>query len=297
MSRSKVRKWEPWSGLVARLEEAAWLDPAVLRLRATVEAMLRSRRLEDVLHGVPLGHPLHPVAVQLPLGAWTSAAILDLLPGTRASSGVLVGVGVAGALPAVMSGATDWARLHEQQQRVGLAHLAINATATGLYAASLLQRLKGRRTKGKALSYLGFGTVMIGGYLGGHIAFRQAAGANHVEDVPHRVAAGWQPLCPLAELDEGRLTQRTLGQVPLVILRRGPQVDVLSGLCSHLSGPLWDGALLESTSGTCVKCPWHGSVFSLETGAVVHGPATSPGVRFASRIADGMVEVRIDAAG
>jgi hypothetical protein len=86
MGRSKVRKWELWSGMVAGLEAAAWLDSAVLRLRATVDPMLLSRRLEDILHGVPLGHPLHPVSVQLPLGAWTSAAILDLLPGTRASS-------------------------------------------------------------------------------------------------------------------------------------------------------------------------------------------------------------------
>jgi nitrite reductase/ring-hydroxylating ferredoxin subunit len=42
-----------------------------------------------------------------------------------------------------------------------------------------------------------------------------------------------------------------------------------------------------------IKCPWHGSVFSLRTGAALHGPATVDEFSFETRITeDGRIEVR-----
>lgn len=42
-----------------------------------------------------------------------------------------------------------------------------------------------------------------------------------------------------------------------------------------------------------IKCPWHGSVFSMRTGAALHGPATMDEPAFETRIAaDGHIEVR-----
>ncbi|MFD0822736.1 (2Fe-2S)-binding protein, partial [Micromonospora zhanjiangensis] len=84
--------------LLTKLEQASGLDRTGDRLQETVRSVLRPRGLRDLLHGVWLGHPLHPALVQLPVGAWLSAAVLDLLPGNRRSATVLVAVGTAGAL-------------------------------------------------------------------------------------------------------------------------------------------------------------------------------------------------------
>lgn len=108
-----------------------------------VQRMVRALPLgpaRDVLHGRQLGHPLHPVLVQIPMGAWLSAAVLDLVPGRQRSARLLVGVGVVSAVPAAWAGWVDWAEQHEQQMRVGLVHAASNATAVGLYAASWVAR-------------------------------------------------------------------------------------------------------------------------------------------------------------
>ena len=171
---------------IEALERAEVLDPVVAKVRGVVMKVIQPQALRDVLHGVPTGHPVHPIAVQVPVGAWTSVAVLDLLPGTARASKILVALGLAGAAPSVATGYTDWSQLHEQQMRVGIVHSAANAVATVLYAASWVQRHRGHQTSGKVLSYLGFAVVGGAGVLGGHLAYRQAAGANHVEDVPHR---------------------------------------------------------------------------------------------------------------
>jgi nitrite reductase/ring-hydroxylating ferredoxin subunit/uncharacterized membrane protein len=288
---------------LVRLENASGLDPLIDKVAAAFAVVLRPRALRDLLHGVPLGHPLHPVAVQIPIGAWTSAAVLDaapeaLLPGASRASRALIGLGVASAIPAVAAGWTDWLQLHEQQKRVGIIHAAANATAVGLYAASFIQRGRGKQTSSKVLAYLGLAVVSGAGFLGGHLSSRQAAGANHAEDVPHRFPEGWQALAPLAELPDNELSRMDVAGLPLLVLRRGASVEVLSNVCSHLSGPLNEGELLNVNSADpCVACPWHGSVFSLKTGDVVHGPATAPQPKFQTRLADGMVHILLRNAG
>ena len=286
----------PLLNIVSRLEDAAWLDPWVAGIKGTVNSIIRFPWLRDVLHGVPLGHPVHPLGVQIPLGAWTSAAVLDAVPGSERAAGILIGVGAITAVPSAVAGFTDWSDLHEQQQRVGLVHAAGNITATGLYLASLVQRSRGRQAQGKVLGYLGFATVAAAGFLGGHLSYRQAAGANHSEDVPHRFPVGWHSLAPLNDLIEGKLERRMVAEMPLLIFRQGEAVHVLSDVCSHLSGPLHEGKL-EERGEACVVCPWHGSAFSLRSGEVLGGPATAGQPRFSTRIVDGLVEVSLPGAG
>jgi nitrite reductase/ring-hydroxylating ferredoxin subunit/uncharacterized membrane protein len=290
-------KLVPALGNVDRLENATVLDPVVNVLRDLANTVIQPQAVRDVLHGVPIGHPVHPVAVQVPIGAWVSASILDFVPGQQRAATILTGAGVVSALPAVLSGYTDWSQLHEQQMRVGLVHATANALAEGCYVVSLAHRVRGRRVRGRAWALAGLSIVGFGGLLGGHLAYRQASGANHVEDVPHRVAPGWHDIAGLDELGEGRLEKRLLGEVPLVLLRRGGEVDVLAGLCSHLSGPLHEGNVAEEDGETCVVCPWHRSTFSLRTGEVVHGPATSPQPRFETRVVGGVVQVCLPGAG
>ncbi|WP_417215540.1 Rieske 2Fe-2S domain-containing protein [Arthrobacter sp.] len=292
----------PGLNVMDRLENLSILDPLVNSVRSVVDRALRPQGLRDVLHGVPIGHPVHPLAVQVPLGAWVSTGVLDLVPGMEKPAQLLVGVGLMGAAPAALAGYADWAKLHEQQLRVGIVHSGANVLATSLYAASLVQRIRGRHGAGRALSFTGLALAGVGGYLGGHLAYRQAAGANHTEDVPHRFPTGWQQLGPLADIEDGVLGQRVVAGVPLLVSRRGTRLHVLADTCSHLSAPLHEGRLLDGGEGRhagapCVECPWHGSVFSLDTGAVVHGPATTDQPAFETRIVDDLVEVRLPGAG
>jgi nitrite reductase/ring-hydroxylating ferredoxin subunit/uncharacterized membrane protein len=280
---------------VARLEDAEGLDRFAGALRQLGE-QVQPQQLRDLLHGVPLGHPMHPMLVQAPLGAWISSAVLDAIPGMGRAARVLVGVGILSAVPAALSGVVDYSETHEQQQRVGVVHATLNSTALLLYARSWWLRGKRRPLAGRAYALAGLTVVGVSGFLGGHMAYRQAVGANHVEDVPHRVEAGWRDLGPVVDLVEGEPVRRVVDDVPLFVLRRGAgdaDIRVLAGLCSHLAGPLHEGELADG----CVVCPWHGSTFDLDSGEVVHGPATSPQPVFETRVVGGRLEVRLPGAG
>lgn len=285
---------------VSILEDARPLDRLVGPVRSATEAVLRSRRLRDVLHGVWLGHPLHPVLVQVPVGAFASAGLLDLLPGHERSADALVATGVATTLPAAVAGLADWSEMHEQQQRVGVVHAAANGVALVLYGGSLAARARGDRNLGRFLGYAGLAVIGFSGYLGGHLAYRQAAGANHAEEVPHLVGPGWHDLCAVDDLAaDGEPRLRTLGEgasaVPLLVVRHADRIDVLSNRCSHLSGPLHEGSV-DVAAGS-VTCPWHGSAFSLEDGSVRRGPATAPVHAFDVKVDSGRLMVRLPGAG
>jgi nitrite reductase/ring-hydroxylating ferredoxin subunit len=289
---------QPFDAVVS-LESDERLDPLVSPLRDAVQKLLPPGRVRDVLQGVWLGHPVHPTLVQVSLGAFLSASVLDALPGNENASTALVATGLVSVTPAAVTGWADWSELHEQQQRVGLVHAAANLSGVALYGLSLTSRLRGAHGTGRALGMAGLGLLSLGGFLGGHLSFRQASGANHAEEVPHLVQPGWQDVCALDDLPEGSMQRRLLGDdngdVPLLVLRRGAAVTVLSDRCSHLSGPLHEGELTDGAR--CVVCPWHGSVFRLDDGSVAHGPATAPVPSFETLVTDGRVQVRLPGAG
>lgn len=278
---------------IERLERATPLDAVAAKVKPVVEKALASRRVTDILHGVWLGHPLHPVLVQIPVGAWTSAAILDAVPGARPAATLLIGVGIAGAVPAAASGIADWSQQDTPQQRTGLAHAMGNVTALGLYGASLVARGRARPGLGRVLAYAGFAVAGASATVGGHLAYRQAAGPSHA--VPHAEIAppGWHDIGELAALPEGQPVQRSIGEVPLFVLRRGTRVHVLVDRCSHASGPLHEGELSTQGGRECVTCPWHGSTFRVDDGQVVHGPATAAQPALQVRVADGRVSARL----
>jgi nitrite reductase/ring-hydroxylating ferredoxin subunit len=155
--------------------------------------------------------------------------------------------------------------------RVGVVHALANTAAVALYAASLAA--PDRAAQGLRLA--GLTTVAAGGMLGGHLAFRQSAGANQAEPVPHLTEPGWHDLLTAAELAglaAGQPARRTLGDVPVVVIRDEQGVYVLADRCSHLSGPLSEGDYRDG----CLTCPWHGSTFRVSDGTVARGPATAP---------------------
>ncbi|WP_410573753.1 DUF2231 domain-containing protein [Amycolatopsis sp. cmx-4-61] len=129
-----------------------------------------------LLRGRWLGHPLHPLVVTVPIGAWLCSALFDLLPGQEEAARRLVATGLLTAPVAVLLGLFDYADLDERQRRVGLAHAAGNAVATALFGASYAARTRGRVARGRVLGALGLAMTSAGGALGGHLAYAQGAG-------------------------------------------------------------------------------------------------------------------------
>jgi nitrite reductase/ring-hydroxylating ferredoxin subunit/uncharacterized membrane protein len=258
---------------------------------------LKPGKVRDALHGVWLGHPLHPALTDFPVGTWTAAGVLDLFPGTSGVATTLIAAGCVGYVPAIAAGWADWSELQEQQQRVGLVHAATVAAAFTCYTASLAARASGSSLRGRAWSYAGLALVTAGAYLGGHLTFRQGAGVNRAEGVAHEFPDGWQLLAPLEDLPDGELVRRTVGDVALLVVRRGGHVDVLADNCSHLGARLSEGTFRAKDGQGCVVCPWHGSTFQLADGAVVHGPATAPMPRFETRVTNGVVSIMLPGAG
>lgn len=279
------------------LEQLTALDAVVAPLQRLVRAVLPPGRVRDALHGVWLGHPTHPALVQVPIGAWLSAVLLDRLPGAERLARTLVGVGVVSAVPPVVTGLADWSELHEQQMRVGVVHAASNATALTLFAVSWDARRRGNQARGRLTALAGLAAAGAGGMLGGHLAYRQAAGVNHAEAVPHLIQPGWWPAGPAQTVPDGGLERRVVDGVPVLLTRVDGHLLALAEQCSHLSGPLSEGALDRRGDRWCVKCPWHHSVFAVTDGAVVHGPATAPQPVFEVREVDGIVQVCLPGAG
>ncbi|WP_192765964.1 Rieske 2Fe-2S domain-containing protein [Plantactinospora soyae] len=279
--------------LLTRLEQAAGLDRTADRMQRVVASAIRPQWARDLLHGVWLGHPLHPVLVQVPTGAWTCTAILDLLPGQRRAATTLVAIGTASALPAAIAGWNDWGSLSREQQRVGLVHAAANGVAILLYAGSLAARLSGRHGIGRTLGFAGLAAVSSGAFLGGHLAYKQAAGVNQGVPDLRRIEEGWHPVADLDNLPEHTLLTRRIDEIAVVVYRDGDEITVMLERCAHQSGPLGAGEVTRVDGRTCVKCPWHGSTFALNGGEVVHGPAGTDQQVLPTRVVGGVLQTRL----
>ncbi|MEJ8645648.1 hypothetical protein WKI68_39475 [Streptomyces sp. MS1.HAVA.3] len=84
-----------WLKTLDRLERTTVADPAIRVLQRGIRS-LPLGDMRDLLRGRPLGHPVHPVLVQVPIGCWLSASVLDVVPGTQHATTTLTAVGLAG---------------------------------------------------------------------------------------------------------------------------------------------------------------------------------------------------------
>src|SRR3954465_10267524 len=164
-------------GFLDRIADAPTFDKAIEPARRGVRSVLRPAALKDFLHGTWLGHPLHPVLVQVPVGTWLSAGLLDAVPPLRPAATALIGTGVVAAVPAALAGAADWSEQGPGVRRLGALHALLNTAALGLYVGSLAARAHGRGGLGRLLSYSGLGVAMASASIGGHMSFAQSSGA------------------------------------------------------------------------------------------------------------------------
>ena len=271
-----------------------WVDDVAKRAQPPVQRFLRSRPgLHNLLDGKWLGVPLHPALTDVPVGAWTSAVTLDLvgvLTGSetadKAADGALA-VGIAGALPAAVTGTADWRDLIGEERRIATVHALLNVAGLALNVTSLAQRARGNRGAGRALSAAAFAISGTAAHLGGELSFGLGVRVNHT-------FADAQPSEFVAVADEGDLDGLDLKTVTVegtsVLLTRSQSGELcaIANTCSHLGGPLGDGA----RDGDAVVCPWHGSRFDVCTGAVIEGPAVFAQPRYEVRANAGKIELR-----
>lgn len=171
-----MRPMPALEALADRIEHADMLDDVAAKLQNLIRRALPPAA-EDVLHGEPLGHPLHPALVAVPIGAWTSASVLDLL-GERSAASKLTALGCLTALPTAAAGSADWATTGGASRRTGLVHAAVNDAALMTYVMSWRSRRRGHAMRGVMLSLAGAGLLGFGGWLGGHLSYSQGVGVD-----------------------------------------------------------------------------------------------------------------------
>lgn len=272
--------------LLDGIERRQSLDKVVGTLQNGGRRYLQSRRLRTLLSGTPLGHPAHPMLVDVPIGLWTSAMVLDFTSvNQRKAARRLVGLGVLSAVPAVATGLSDWLDTDGAEARVGLVHASMNVAAVISYAISWWARRRGGLA-GLGWSLAGAATATMGGWLGGHLAYGLGIGVdtNAFESGPEdwtaaqgALSESGSPGCVVAD-----------GVRIAVVAIDNSNVLAMADRCSHRGGPLSEGHL----SGGCLVCPWHGSAFDLCTGIPSEGPASIPQPTYEARLVDGGLEVR-----
>jgi nitrite reductase/ring-hydroxylating ferredoxin subunit/uncharacterized membrane protein len=281
-----MRTWQPLEAIVERIEGTPALDKVADVLSPVLRKAIPGGPAEDLLSGTPAGHPLHPVLVTIPIGAWTSASVCDAL-GERSAARRLVGFGCLAAVPTALSGANDWLSTQGAERRVGLVHALLNYSALTLYGLSWRARHRGEQGRGVTLALAGAGVLSASGWLGGHLSYALGVGVDTT--VFEQLPQDWTDAGPESALPaEGEIAQLTVGPHPLLVSRRHGTVTAMLDRCTHRGGPLHEGQV----DNGCVTCPWHGSVFSLDDGLVQSGPATRPQPVFETRLRNGRLEVR-----
>lgn len=282
------------------IDEQEWLDKAGAAIQPVILNAYKAggktgNDVKNFLHGKWLGHPIHPMITDVPMGAWTTAAVLDTMelfgskkykPGADAA----VSIGLVGDAGAAITGITDWTGTTEIERKAGLVHAVLNIGATALYLASFfLRRRKKSRTAAITFSMLGYGITTASAYIGGNLVYNQQMGVDHTS-IPMVYPEDFEAVLPENELKENAMKCVRAGKADILLAKKDDQIFAIANTCSHLGGPLAEGKLLDDCS---VRCPWHGSVFSLKDGSVIDGPATQPQPKFDVRVKDGQIEVKL----
>jgi nitrite reductase/ring-hydroxylating ferredoxin subunit/uncharacterized membrane protein len=287
---SQGRSGKVLTDVVSGLEQAAALDAVGEKVSDVVQKLTASDGVKNLLSGAWLGHALHPVMTDLPIGLWTSAVALDVVGGDDAEAGadVLVALGNLSALGAAATGLSDWSDSFGPAKRLGIWHGLANVSGLALMTGSMLARRSGARGLGKTLGLAGLGMASASAYLGGHLVYMRGLGVQRAGFDTDQSVADWTDVAAEADLVDGKPLKVSAADVPVMLLRQDGQLSAMANSCTHAGGPLEEGEIADG----CVTCPWHGSRFALADGSIQRGPASIPQPVFQARVRNGRVEVR-----
>jgi uncharacterized membrane protein/nitrite reductase/ring-hydroxylating ferredoxin subunit len=232
-------------------------------------------------------HPLHPILVAFPIAFFIGALIFDLLSVISGNDSFwqtgyyLAIAGIVGAVMAAIPGAVDYFYTvppKSSAKKRASQHAVINLVNVGLFAFAVYYRQTENATPAivLAIEVIGIILLSIAGWMGGTLVHRNQIGVDH----RYAGAGKWKEAyidapngrIQVALSDELKLNGMKLVHVNkrrIVIGKTEKGYVAFSDHCTHRGGSLADGVMICST----VHCPWHGSHFDVETGAVKAGPA------------------------
>jgi uncharacterized membrane protein len=175
-SRVTVPAW--LARMMERVEAERRLDPVVSVMTKVAEP-LSANGTGEILRGEWLGHALHPLLTDLPLGCWLGAGLLDVVGGrpARPAAQRLVGLGLLMVPPTAAAGLVDSTATDDPRaRRVAAVHGAGNALVAVLYCRSWSSRRNGRYGRGRLFGLAGGLLAWYTGYLGGHLSLGRGVG-------------------------------------------------------------------------------------------------------------------------
>jgi nitrite reductase/ring-hydroxylating ferredoxin subunit len=276
---AKVGDSKPATALAAVLEKAV----------SGPYELARKGHLTDLLHGSKLlGHPVHPAVSDLPIGLYVGAVITYAVGESTAGIDLTLAA-VASALIAAVTGLADWSVSDGRDKRLGAVHGTFNVVATLLGGASIGTFYGVGSTPAFGFVAAALAVTLLAAHLGGHLVFDRGL-MVHEANLSQIQTVDWTTVLPASELGVGEAKAVRVSDQRTVIVYR-PSVERITcveGRCGHAGGPLGEGEMCDGA----VTCPWHRSVFDLQTGAVLRGPASRPQPALQTRVVGGQLQVR-----
>jgi nitrite reductase/ring-hydroxylating ferredoxin subunit/uncharacterized membrane protein len=234
--------------------------------------------IHNFLNGTWLGHPLHAVLTDVPIGAFTLTIILDVA-NQRPAADITLVFGILAMLGAALAGFADYADTDGLARQRATVHSVLMIVALLIYVVSALIRWGDPtdRTVAIATSVVAYVILASAAFVGGDVVY---ALGNMVDRHAWRSrGTKWAAVDAPAQIPEGVPTKARMGAQTLLLVRQGDSMFALHETCAHAGGPLSEGQIVNG----CIECPWHGSRFELATGHLKRGPSVYDQPRYEIR--------------
>ncbi len=270
--------------MLIRLIDAqeGWARPFGEWLHGVAAAIFgRLVTIRSLLNGTWLGHPLHAVLTDAPIGALSLVIVFDLLD-QRVGADVALVFGVLAMIASAVAGFADYSVTDGKARARATVHSTLMIVSLVIYLVSLILRAGSPtvRTVPIALSVIAYLVLAAGAFVGGDVVF---ALGNMVDRHAWRPAGAKWAALDVGALPEGQPVKGKLGLQALVLVRQGDSIHALHDQCAHAGGPLSGGRVVDG----CIECPWHQSRFELSSGRRRRGPTAYDQPAYEVRVAEG----------
>jgi nitrite reductase/ring-hydroxylating ferredoxin subunit/uncharacterized membrane protein len=226
--------------------------------------------IQHFLNGTWLGHPVHAVVTDVPIGAMTVSIVADLI-GQPVAADVSMVLGVLAMVAAAVTGLADYTEVDGNARSRATVHGTLMVITLVLYLITLGMRAGSPpdRLVPIAIALVAYLILALSSAIGGDLVY---LAGTHVDRHAWRgTGTKWiaLDLGGLTDIPEGGPTKLRLGVNEVAVVRNGEQILAVHSQCAHAGGPLAEGSIVDDQ----IQCPWHGSRFRLENGHVSRGPA------------------------
>ena len=227
------------------------------------------RPIKDLLNGRWLGHPLHAVLTDVPIGILFMVIVFDVVGQPTAADWALV-VGVLTMAAAAVAGLADYTDTDGTARTRATLHGTIMVVTLAIYLVSIGLRTAGPadRTAAVIVSIVGFLALSAGAFVGGDVVYvlgnmvsRHAFRGPGTQWVSLDLPDG-------TELEEGVPTKAKAGLNTLALAKVGDTIHALHDVCAHAGGSLSRGKFVDG----CLECPLHASRYQVTDGHATRGP-------------------------